>query len=124
MKQVRNSADASRRLFFVSLNQTGEYFPCAHGETLLQGMLRLGRRGIPVGCVNGGCGICKVRINRGSCRYIGAISREHVSETEATLGITLACRATPETDVEVEVIGKMQRSFLNQLVRSESSGQC
>lgn len=55
----------------VHVMQTGESYPCATNESLLQGMLRLGRKGIPVGCVNGGCGVCKVRIAEGRVR-VGA----------------------------------------------------
>ena len=49
----------------VCVAQTGETYACATDESLLRGMLRLGRRGIPVGCINGGCGVCKVRIVEG-----------------------------------------------------------
>lgn len=108
----------------VRLSQTGEVYFCARGETLLQGMLRLGRRGIPVGCVNGGCGVCKIRLCRGSCSEVGAVSREHVTEAEAASGITLACRATPETDVELEVMGQMQRGFLKLIAQSGNSDRC
>ncbi|MGQ0621674.1 MAG: 2Fe-2S iron-sulfur cluster-binding protein [Panacagrimonas sp.] len=100
----------------VSLRQTGESYTCDEGETLLQGMIRLGRKGIPVGCVNGGCGVCKVKVH-GQCRSAGAVSRDHVSADEASDGITLACRVIPESDVEVEVLGKMQKSFLGQFGR-------
>ena len=31
-------------------------------DHLLRGMERLGRRGIPVGCRGGGCGVCKVQV--------------------------------------------------------------
>ena len=44
----------------VLVEQTGEHYHCATSESLLRGMLKLGRKGIPVGCVNGGCGVCKV----------------------------------------------------------------
>jgi 3-phenylpropionate/trans-cinnamate dioxygenase ferredoxin reductase subunit len=44
----------------VEVIDTGEQYLCALDESLLRGMLRLGRQGIPVGCVNGGCGACKV----------------------------------------------------------------
>jgi len=96
----------------VKLIQTGETYACATGETLLQGMLKLGRRGIPVGCVNGGCGVCKVKVRQGTCQDVGSVSRQHVSEEEAANGVTLACRSSPQTDVELEVIGKMQRGFI------------
>ena len=44
----------SRPKFAVHVAQTDETFPCAGNESLLTGMVRLGRKGIPVGCVNGG----------------------------------------------------------------------
>src|SRR5437667_12327607 len=75
----------------VCVAQTGETYACAADESLLRGMLRLGRKGIPVGCVNGGCGVCKVRIVDGSVTPLGPISRAHVSVEEECAGLTLAC---------------------------------
>jgi ferredoxin len=95
----------------VHVAQTGEQFPCAHNESLLTGMLRLGRKGIPVGCVNGGCGVCKVRILDGQVRALGPISRAHVTQEEESQGITLACRVAPETPVRLEVTGKWEKPF-------------
>ncbi len=92
--------------------QSGEDYACRSDETLLAGMARLGRRGIPVGCLNGGCGVCKVAVRRGRWRKSGAMSRAHVSEEEESQGIALACRVMPETDIEIEVLGRMQRSVL------------
>lgn len=105
----------------VALPQTGENYVCAQGETLLQGMLRLGRRGIPVGCINGGCGVCKVKVTQGRCEAIGSISRQHVTVEEEACGVTLACRAAPLTDVQLEVIGKMQRGFFYSITCSGSA---
>ena len=95
----------------VSVNQTGETYPCAIGESLLQGMLRLGRKGIPVGCVNGGCGVCKVRILEGQINQLGPVSRAHVTLDEEACGYTLACRVGPVTAVRLEVAGKFQKPF-------------
>lgn len=95
----------------VTIEQTGESYPCAIGESLLKGMLRLGRKGIPAGCVNGGCGVCKVRITSGSTELLGPISRAHVSEYEETQGYTLACRVGPANEVRLEVAGKMIKPF-------------
>jgi ferredoxin len=99
----------------VTLTQTGEVYACAIGESLLRGMLRLGRKGIPVGCVNGGCGVCKIRVTGGSVDSLGPISRAHVSVDEEDAGYTLACRVGPsaaaKADVQVEVVGKMHRGF-------------
>jgi ferredoxin len=95
----------------VTITQTGECYPCAVGESLLQGMLRLGRKGIPVGCVNGGCGVCKVRIVEGKTQTLGPVSRAHVTESEEAEGYTLACRVGPTNQVTLEVAGKMIKPF-------------
>ncbi len=95
----------------VHVAQTGENFPCASDESLLQAMLRLGRKGIPVGCVNGGCGVCKIHIVEGQCRSLGPISRAHVSAEEEAAGFTLACRVAPVTAVRLEVAGKFEKPF-------------
>lgn len=93
--------------------QTGESFPCATNESLLQGMLRLGGKVIPVGCVSGGCGVCKVRIVEGTVTALGPISRAHVSREDEVGGLTLACRVVPITEVRLEVIGKFVKPFSN-----------
>jgi 3-phenylpropionate/trans-cinnamate dioxygenase ferredoxin reductase subunit len=95
----------------VHIAQTDETYVCATSESLLQGMLRLGRKGIPVGCVNGGCGVCKVHVLEGQCQSLGPISRAHVSASEEAHGFTLACRVAPLTPVELEVVGKFEKPF-------------
>lgn len=95
----------------VHVMQTGESYPCATNESLLQGMLRLGRKGIPVGCVNGGCGVCKVRILDGEIKALGPISRAHVTAQEEALGYTLACRVAPTSPIRLEVAGKLEKPF-------------
>ncbi|MDO9143337.1 2Fe-2S iron-sulfur cluster binding domain-containing protein [Rhodoferax sp.] len=95
----------------VHVAQTGETFPCAHDESLLKGMLRLGRKGIPVGCVNGGCGVCKVHIVEGQVKSLGPVSRAHVTAEEEAAGFTLACRVAPVTAVRLEVTGKFEKPF-------------
>lgn len=101
----------TRPKFAVHVAQTDESFPCATNESLLQGMVRLGRKGIPVGCVNGGCGVCKVRILDGEIKALGPISRAHVTAQEEALGYTLACRVAPQTPVNLEVAGKLSKPF-------------
>ncbi|TCP07100.1 2Fe-2S iron-sulfur cluster-binding protein [Caldimonas thermodepolymerans] len=95
----------------VHVVQTGESYPCATDESLLRGMLRLGRRGIPAGCVNGGCGVCKVQIVEGEVRALGPVSRAHVSVEEEARGYTLACRAAPVTAVRLEVCARLAKPF-------------
>jgi 3-phenylpropionate/trans-cinnamate dioxygenase ferredoxin reductase subunit len=101
----------SRPKVSVCVAQTGESYPCATDESLLRGMLKLGRKGIPAGCVNGGCGVCKVRIAEGTVTRIGPISRAHVSSDDERCGVTLACRVAPATAVRLEVVGKLEKPF-------------
>jgi 3-phenylpropionate/trans-cinnamate dioxygenase ferredoxin reductase subunit len=95
----------------VCVAQTGETYACATNESLLRGMVRLGRKGIPVGCINGGCGVCKVRIVEGHVTALGPVSRAHVSADEEACGVTLACRVAPACAVRLEVAGKLERPF-------------
>lgn len=95
----------------VQVEQTAERYACALDESLLKGMLRLGRKGIPVGCVNGGCGVCKVRIVEGSVRALGPVSRAHVSAEEERQGYTLACRAAPVAAVRLQVCERLAKPF-------------
>jgi ferredoxin len=95
----------------VQIPQTGESYLCATSESLLQGMLRLGRRGIPAGCVNGGCGVCKVQILDGEVHKLGPVSRAHVSAEEEAQGITLACRVAPATAVKLAAVGRFEKPF-------------
>lgn len=101
----------TRPKVLVTITQTGESYPCALDESLLKGMLRLGRKGIPVGCVNGGCGVCKVRILAGEVSVLGPISRAHVTKEDEAKGCTLACRVAPRQAVRIEVLGRLERPF-------------
>ncbi|MBL0422429.1 2Fe-2S iron-sulfur cluster binding domain-containing protein [Ramlibacter sp. AW1] len=110
------AAAASAAKHDVCLAPTGETYTCSEAESLLQGMARLGRKGIPVGCLNGGCGVCKIRIIAGRVRRIGAMSRAHVSQDEEAQGICLACRVAPLGRVEVAVVGKMKKAWSDQWI--------
>jgi ferredoxin len=62
----------------VVIEETGESFRCSPQESLLVGMERLGKKGIPVGCRGGGCGVCKIEITEGTYQK-RVMSREYVS---------------------------------------------
>lgn len=97
------------RFYQITIEQTGEVYRCREDESLLAGMERLGRRGIPVGCRSGGCGVCKVAVTAGEFGK-RVMSREYVSAEEEAAGILLACRARPLSDLSLKVIGKMQKT--------------
>ncbi|MBF7729118.1 2Fe-2S iron-sulfur cluster-binding protein [Pseudomonas sp. N040] len=99
----------------VVIEDTGEQYGCDEQESLLDGMARLGRRGIPLGCRGGGCGVCKVQVLTGS--YAAkAMSRAHVSAEEQAGGTVLACRITPTSDLRLAVVGKMKKGVCRGVV--------
>lgn len=76
-------------------------FTAIKGHSLLIAMERSGTQAIKVGCRGGGCGMCKVRVVKGS--YTSKrMSRAHVSESDEQQGIVLACRIFPATDLIIE----------------------
>lgn len=98
-----------RSYYTVTVAETGESFRCASDESVLRGMEKLGRRGIPVGCREGGCGVCKIEVLSGS--YVKrAMSRDHVSLEDEAADRVLACRIRPASDLTLKVIGKLQKA--------------
>lgn len=94
----------------IHIENCDDSFPCAEGADVLRAMECLGRKGIPVGCRGGGCGVCKVRVLDGAYRT-GTMSRACVSVDEEAQGYALACKLVPESDLRLQVVGKMSRSF-------------
>ena len=103
--------DASKGMYEIFVEETGERFQCPPKEDVLRGMAQLGRKGIPSGCRNGGCGVCKVHVLEGKFRT-EVMSRAWVSEEEQAEGIALACRLYPLTDLRVRVLGQMRRAMI------------
>lgn len=94
----------------VTIGDTGESFPCGEEQSVLDGMVRLGRKGIPAGCRGGGCGVCKIEVLTGPFTP-EVMSRQHVTEDDLRHGRVLACRIRPQGDLTVRVIGKMTRAW-------------
>ncbi len=93
----------------VTIEDTDETYRCDERISLLEGMEALRKKGIPVGCRGGGCGVCKVEIVEGSYSK-RVMSRDHVSEEEEAQDIVLACRVKPTSDVRLRVLGKMKKN--------------
>ncbi len=68
------------------------------GHRLLHEMIVQRRAAISVGCRGGGCGVCRVRILEGTYTT-KRMSRRHVSEADETVGVVLACRTIPTSDL-------------------------
>lgn len=100
--------EATTPAYVITIHETAVQFNCKPQEFLLHALVRLGRKGIPVGCRNGGCGVCKIKIHAGE--YIhGKMSRAHISEQEEHEGVVLACRCQPNSHLSIEVIGQMRK---------------
>ena len=102
---------SSQDTYTVVIEDTAETFSCLYYESILRAMERLNRKGIPVGCRGGGCGVCKIQVTAG-CYRTGRLSREHVSAEEEAAGITLACRTEPNTDLRLRVLGTMRDAVM------------
>lgn len=96
-------------IYTVTIEDDGSSYRCSDSLTLLEGMESLGKKGIPVGCRGGGCGVCKVHVLSGSYTK-RVMSREHISEEDEAEGRVLACRVRPTSEVSLRVIGQMKKN--------------
>ncbi|MGB1879627.1 MAG: 2Fe-2S iron-sulfur cluster-binding protein [Gammaproteobacteria bacterium] len=94
--------------YAITLEASGETFTCRDGQNVLAAMERLGRRGIPVGCRGGGCGVCKVQVLGQAGYRTLKMSRAQVSVAEEAQGICLACKLIPESDLLLRPLGVLQ----------------
>lgn len=95
--------------FEVTIVETGEAYACHSSESLLHGMARMGKKGIPLGCRGGGCGVCKVQILAGDYTT-KAMSRDHVSADDSDNARLLACRVFPKSDLVLTVLGAIKKN--------------
>lgn len=95
--------------YLVTIEDTRETYRTSDRNTVLEGMAALGRKGIPVGCRGGGCGVCKIEVLAGTYRK-RVMSRAHVSAEDEANHRVLACRIWPTSDLRLKVIGKIQRT--------------
>lgn len=94
----------------ILIVDTGETYDCPPDKDILRGMEALGRKGIPVGCRGGGCGICKIKVLEGRFEPL-KMSRAHITPDDLAQGIILACRAFPRSELRIKVLGRMSRVF-------------
>ena len=95
----------------ATILDTGELFARDDGESVLHGLARTGRRGIPVRCRSGGRGVCKVEIVAGSYDQ-PIMSGAHVWPQGEMDGPVLACHITPRQDLAIKVIGRLAKTVL------------
>lgn len=105
--------------FIVHIEETGEHYAALGTRSVLEGMEALGKKGIPVGCRQGGCGVCKVQVLEGAYSK-RVMSRAHISAEEEAAGCVLSCRIYPTSDLRLHVIGAMKKNVCRQTAASLS----
>jgi len=95
--------------FEITISDSGERFSCLGSQNVLLAMERLGRKGIPVGCRGGGCGICRVQVVNNGAYQTLKMSRAQVSEADAAAGVCLACKLIPKSDLEIKPLGLLRK---------------
>jgi ferredoxin len=90
----------------ITIVNTGETFRCGDDTHVLAAMEQACCHGIPVGCRNGGCGACKVRITAGSF-HTKKMNRAVMSAAEEAEGCALACKLYPQGDITVNALGRV-----------------
>lgn len=102
---------AAARVFTIAIADSQERFPCKDGQNVLLAMERLGRKGIPVGCRGGGCGVCRVQVLGGAAFRTLKMSRAQISEADEAAGICLACKLLPEADLTIRPLGLLKNKL-------------
>lgn len=95
--------------YTITIDDTGESYRCVDYRSVLEGMEALGKKGIPVGCRQGGCGVCKVQVVDGQYSK-RVMSREHISVEDEAGGCVLSCRIRPNSDLHIRVTGRMKKN--------------
>lgn len=105
---MQATPDQSQAQMFhqVIIDNTGESYRCGEDVNVLAAMEQVCCHGIPVGCRNGGCGACKIRIISGRFQT-KKMSRAVVSAAEECDGCVLACRTFPRSDLRIRVLGRV-----------------
>src|SRR5262245_50894051 len=90
--------------FRVHVEGYDKTFTCGEDQTVLRCTEVGFTRRIPVGCRQGGCGVCKVQVLTGSFKA-RVMSRAHVSAEDQAAGRVLSCCIWPTSDITVRVLG-------------------
>lgn len=86
--------------FQISIQGSDKIVTCQENEPLLIALARQGYLKVPVGCRQGGCGVCKIRVVEGEFET-GKMSVKHVTEAERECNHTLACKTFPKSDLTI-----------------------
>jgi ferredoxin len=89
----------------VHVEGTGVSLCCRSGQSVLGALGEAGLSAITVGCRGGGCGVCRVHVLSGSYEA-GCMSQAQISDADRQLGIVLACKVFPKSDMYLRPLGR------------------
>lgn len=87
------------RIFRILIEGVEIAFSCKEDETVFAAMLRCRERPISQGCCGGGCGICRMKIVKGSYEQIKPMSKTHIKEQDKAKNRALLCCIQPRSDM-------------------------
>jgi ferredoxin-NAD(P)+ reductase (naphthalene dioxygenase ferredoxin-specific) len=90
--------------FRVTIANTGATIDCAADQRILHTAVGAGVD-YPYGCATGNCGACMSELRSGSVSML-PYSDSALSAAQRQAGKVLACRARPESDVEIVWLGR------------------
>jgi ferredoxin len=85
----------------VTIN--GDKKVTCYDEKHLMDSLVLHKGIAPKGCHQGGCGVCKIKVNSGTF-WTKKMNKKHINTDEESQNIVLACRVFPQSDMSIEFI--------------------
>lgn len=97
---TKDAKPASRPAYSILIDTVNDSFVSGPDENILLGMIAKGHSALPVGCRNGGCGVCRITVISGDYDSL-PMSRSRVSADEEAQGVALACRVFPRSDMIV-----------------------
>jgi ferredoxin len=96
---MTDSVPVPLSVYHIRLADGSVEVSAAPGQSLLAAFERRGRATpVQVGCRNGGCGVCRVRVLDGQIRA-EKMSLRHVNADERAAGYALACRIYAASDL-------------------------
>ena len=87
--------------FQIAIPGLGRTIICRVDQSILAAIIASGTKSIAVGCRSGGCGVCRIKILKGTYRT-GYVNRAIVGVAEEREHIALSCRAFPTSDCSIE----------------------
>lgn len=86
----------------VTVLPDGTRFPVRVGETMLAAARRYGY-GLSVGCREGGCGECALKLVSGDVIYRKTVAQSVLPDQDRANGVCLPCRAVPVADTVIRL---------------------